>query len=87
LHFDRPCKHARHYIGFTSSDSLEQRMERHRSGTGARLLAVAISHGISWVIARTWKFDHFVDARAKEKSLKRQGGASRTCPICKGAAR
>ena len=38
LHFATPFKHARHYVGYTTD--LEQRIEEHRTGRGARLLAV-----------------------------------------------
>jgi predicted GIY-YIG superfamily endonuclease len=78
LHFDRPYKHARHYTGWTgSSESLTARLARHAAGDGARLLAVAHAAGISWQLARTWE-----GPRARERQLKRQGGASRHCPMC-----
>ncbi len=75
LHFDRPYKHARHYTGWT--DDLAARLARHASGDGARLLAVAYAAGIRWQLARTWD-----GPRARERQLKRQGGASRHCPMC-----
>ena len=78
LHFDRPYKHARHYTGWTgSSESLTARLARHAAGDGARLLAVAHAAGITWQLARTWE-----GPRARERQLKRQGGASRHCPMC-----
>jgi predicted GIY-YIG superfamily endonuclease len=75
LHFDRPYRHARHYLGWT--DNLEQRLALHTKGQGARLLAVIAAHGIGWTLARTW-----TGTRTHERQLKNQGGASRRCPAC-----
>jgi hypothetical protein len=41
---------------------------------GARLMAVITQAGIGWTLARTWE---------GSRALKRQGGASRRCPICR----
>src|SRR6266704_2163949 len=75
LHFDRPYRHARHYLGWT--DDLETRLAAHSRGQGARLLAVIRAHGIGWTLARTW-----TGTRSRERALKNQGGASRRCPGC-----
>lgn len=75
LHFERPYKHARHYLG--STDDLRERLEQHVRGTGARLLAVVRDAGIAWTIARTWQGD-----RTLERRLKRHGGMRRLCPRC-----
>ncbi|MCX5046690.1 hypothetical protein OG921_26295 [Aldersonia sp. NBC_00410] len=75
IHFDRPYKHARHYLGFTND--LAARMDEHGSGRGARLMAVITEAGIGWELARTW-----TGSRGRERQLKRQGGASRACPCC-----
>lgn len=75
LHFDAPYKHARHYIGWT--DDLPARLAAHQVGQGARLLAVVKAAGIGWELARTWP-----GTRTRERQLKRQGGASRCCPMC-----
>ena len=75
LHFDRPYKHARHYTG--STDNLPARLRAHQRGQGARLLAVVAAAGIGWTLARTWP-----GGRDRERQLKRQGGASRHCPLC-----
>jgi hypothetical protein len=89
LHFSRPYKHARHYTGWTEgSQSLSERFARHDRGDGARLLEIVHAAGITWQLARTW-----TGPRTRERQLKRQGGASRRCPLCrppqrvKGAAR
>jgi len=75
LHFDRPYAHARHYTGWTAD--LAGRLADHAAGRGARLLAVVMSAGIGWQLARTW-----TGSRRLERALKRQGGASRRCPLC-----
>lgn len=76
LHFNTPYKHARHYSGFTTN--LAARLERHAADHGARLLAVIAEVGITWTLARVWTNT----TRARERQLKKQGGASRRCPIC-----
>jgi predicted GIY-YIG superfamily endonuclease len=75
IHFDRPYKHARHYIGWASD--LDARLTEHAAGRGARLLAVVKAAGIGWTLARTW-----TGSRVRERQLKNQGGASRRCPAC-----
>lgn len=75
LHFDRPYRHARHYIGWAIN--LNTRLAAHERGQGARLLAVVRSAGIGWQLARTWPGD-----RTRERQIKTQGGASRCCPLC-----
>lgn len=75
LHFDRPYEHARHYLGWTVD--LPARLAEHAAGRGARLLTVVRAAGIGWALARTWPGD-----RHRERQLKRQGGASRRCPLC-----
>jgi len=75
LHFDRPYRHARHYTGWASD--LDTRLAEHTAGRGARLLAFITDAGIGWTLARIW-----TGTRARERGLKRQGGASRRCPHC-----
>ena len=76
VHFTRPYRHARHYTGWTAD--LESRLAEHQAGRGARLLQVITRAGIEWKLARTWR-----GTRERERQLKRQGGASRRCPICR----
>jgi predicted GIY-YIG superfamily endonuclease len=61
---------------------LESRLQEHRAGRGARLIQVITAAGISFTVARTWQGD-----RRRERQIKRQGGASRICPICKARRR
>lgn len=78
LHFSQPYAHAKHYIGYASPGHLDSRLEEHRRGTGARLMQVIREAGIDFTVARTWE-----GGRTRERQLKRQGGASRCCPLCK----
>jgi hypothetical protein len=57
---------------------LDGRLAEHAAGRGARLMAVIAEAGIGWTLARTWE-----GSRTRERQLKRQGGASRRCPICR----
>ena len=79
IHFSEAYKHARHYLG--SASDLDERIERHRSGNGARLLKVITDAGISWSVVRTWK-----GSRLIERQIKRRKEAPALCPICAGAA-
>jgi predicted GIY-YIG superfamily endonuclease len=79
LHFAKPYKHARHYLGYASR--LESRLAMHRCGRGARLLQVVRQAGIRWRLVRVWSGD-----RGLERQLKNRGGASRLCPVCRKAA-
>lgn len=89
LHFidprtGRPARlfHAGHYTGWARDrQTFARRIEHHRHGHGARLVAAAIAAGLDFVVARTWDEGD----RAKERRLKRSGGASRYCPLCRAA--
>lgn len=76
LHFERPLHHARHYLGFTTA--LDERLEAHRAGRGARLVEVFTALGIGFEVVRTWRGDrHF------ERRLKRQKHSWKHCPRCR----
>jgi predicted GIY-YIG superfamily endonuclease len=76
FHFDQRYEHAGHYTGW--AEDLDHRVAEHQAGRGARLIQVITQAGISFRLARTWPGV----TRARERQLKRQGGASRHCPIC-----
>jgi predicted GIY-YIG superfamily endonuclease len=76
LHFDAPLAHAQHYLGF--AEDLAARIERHRKGNGARLVAVFAEKGIGFTVARTWPGD-----RTEERRIKNLKMAPRLCPICR----
>ena len=82
IHFSTPYKHARHYLGYTSLP-LEERLARHRNGTGARLLKVVQDEGIEWEVVRTWEVGTKKEARRLELRLKSWHGHGAFCPVCK----
>ncbi len=51
IHFDKPYRHARHYLGYT--DDLDARLAAHANSNGARLMEVIVEAGITWQLART----------------------------------
>lgn len=75
LHLDPPFRHARHYTGWTSN--LDERLEAHRAGRGARLMEVVWEAGGSFRLARTWP-----GSRALERAIKDLRNAPRLCPVC-----
>jgi hypothetical protein len=79
LHFDQAFGHARHYLGFvTSARTLDQRLEHHADGSGARLMRAVSRAGIQWRLVRTWAEGD----RNQERRLKKQGAVLRLCPEC-----
>ena len=80
LHFDRPYRHAHHYLGFTTD--LNSRLADHASGRGARLMEVITAAGIGFTLARTWQ-----GTRGLERQLKNRHNSSHLCPICRAAKR
>ena len=76
LHFEKPYRHARHYLGYAAD--LEVRLAQHRAGRGARLLEVITEAGISFTLARTWEGD-----RTMERRLKNRHASPRLCPLCR----
>ena len=82
IHLDQKICHAQHYIGYTRLDSVEQRLNRHKSGSGARFLQYANQIGVNYSIVKTWTFSNWKSARAFERKLKSQKHAPRLCPVC-----
>ena len=77
LHFCRPLHHAQHYLGYAGD--LDQRIDQHRTGNGARLVRVCAEHGIDFLLVRTWE-----GGRDLERHLKNQHNGRKLCPICSG---
>ncbi len=78
--FDQPYRHARHYLGWVeSADRLDRRMDRHRRGVGAKLLAVLKVNGIGWRVVRTWPDG----TKSDERRMKRRGHSPDYCPVCR----
>jgi predicted GIY-YIG superfamily endonuclease len=75
IHLDKPYKHARHHLGWTTD--LNSRLDAHREGRGARLMEVVKAAGITWQLARTWP-----GSRDRERAIKNRHEAPRLCPDC-----
>ena len=73
----RDC--AEHYTGLVRGGprALARRLAQHGTTNGSRLMLAVRSASITWQLARTWP-----GGAARERQLKRQGGASRRCPLC-----
>lgn len=82
IHFQEPFRHARHYLG--SSSHLDERLQLHKSGNGARLMEVIGDAGIAWELARLWECGSWEESRALERRLKHRHESPRLCPICRG---
>ncbi len=78
LHFREKHGHAGHYLGWAKD--LKRRLARHRSGNGARLIAVILAAGNDFMLARTWEGGD----KVLERRLKRQKNAAALCPVCQG---
>lgn len=77
IHFEKPYKHAQHYIGYT--DNLDRRTQEHTCKTnGARLLQVVRDAGIGFKVVRTWPEGD----RELERKLKSWKNSSKLCPVC-----
>lgn len=82
IHLERPISHAKHYLGYTSDDTLQERLQRHKSNRGARLLEVANQQGIDYHVVRTWDNMNWKAARTLERKLKNRHNSPKLCPIC-----
>ncbi len=80
LHFERPYRHARHYLG--QAKAMNIRLAAHNGQHAARLLQVLREHGITWELARVWECETWEEARQLERRLKGQKHGPRLCPIC-----
>ena len=70
---------AKHYTGFTTD--LEERLEEHRAGRGARLTQVLTERGIGWVLADVHPGNQDIERLLKQHS------ATRRCPVCAPGAK
>ena len=78
LHFNKPYKQARHYLGYARH--LQSRLKRHDAGQGARLMAAVAKAGIGYIVARTWPEGD----RTLERQLHNRNNNPALCPICTG---
>jgi len=81
---ERAHKHARHYIGY--SDWFDHRIDLHRKGQGAKLIANGFNaHGIGWEVVKTWEEGvsfEYGQGYEFEKKLKARKDAAALCPRC-----
>lgn len=77
IHFQKPYKHAQHYLGYT--DDLGKRFNRHVYGDGSKLLKAVRAAGISFYLVRTW---NGVD-RKFERKLHNHKKSWMKCPVCR----
>lgn len=82
VHFERPYKHARHYLGYTGLP-LRERFRRHISNAkqrrGSALMRAVINAGIAFKVVRVWNNgDRHGERRKKHDSH------ARRCPVCLG---
>lgn len=80
IHFSRSFCRRSHYLGWATN--LQERIERHRSGNGARILAAVNKAGIGWKLARTWPHMTMQD----ETNMKLNKNLKRLCPDCMEAS-
>ena len=81
LHFSKPYKHAKHYLGYVDGEDYQDildRLEKHRNGTGAKLTKVVSEAGIQLELVRFWVN---VD-RNFERMLKNRKNGPKLCPFC-----
>ncbi len=76
--FERPYVRVRHYLG--STKHLEERLQEHARGQGARLIEVITEAGISWQLVGTWE-----GGRQEERLIKNRKNAAAMCPHCRHA--
>lgn len=76
LHFAKPYKHARHYVGYT--DNLSRRLSEHKRGKSARLMEVIKQAGITFECVRTWNEDRVFERRIKTG----YHDVPKLCPLC-----
>lgn len=76
-HFDKPYRHAQHYLGSTDRD-LALRDKEHRTGRGSPLVKAALDRGYSLTLIALYPDE----GRGLERAIKLQKNSRRICPIC-----
>lgn len=82
IHFESKLHHAQHYIGFVEKN-LKQRIKKHKTNKGAKLLIAVNEKGISWQVVKVWEDGD----RTFERKLKNRKKSRCLCPVCKGLHR
>ena len=81
IHFESKLHRAQHYIGCTYL-GVEERLARHKSGNGARLLNACNVLGIEYKVVSTVDFESREEAYAFERKMKARKKARLFCPVC-----
>lgn len=56
LHFSRPYRHARHYIGYAATPAtLARRLAHHRAGADSKLCKIVADTGGDFELAHVWE--------------------------------
>jgi len=86
IHIDEKIGgHAQHYVGYTTL-GIEERMRRHRSGLGSKLLAHASKLGINYRVALLVPLDNKIQARNLELKFKAEKNLKHHCRFCRKEA-
>ena len=78
IHLDKLYGNQLHYLGWSSTNSLAQRIRRHRLNEGARFLRCVNEAKIGWRVVRIWPGMTTVD----ERKMKKSNQLKRLCPVC-----
>lgn len=81
IHLEKPFKHAKHYIGYTALESVEDRVKRHKNNSGSHFLSVCNYECIDYKVVRTWNRMTIKDAKELERRIKKHSSTP-LCPIC-----
>ena len=76
--FEEQLHPAQHCIGFVDNN-LQQRIKKHRSNKGAKLLKAVNNKGIQWAVVRVWEEGN----RELERKLKNRKKSRCFCPVCR----
>jgi hypothetical protein len=83
LHFTPRYRHAGHYLGFAESIAARVREHRSASPKSSPLVRAALGASCAVDLVRVWPGE----GRTTERRLKRGGGLSRYCPVCRSSGR
>jgi hypothetical protein len=83
LHFDKPLHHAQHYIGYSRGDG-EDRLERHLSGNGSKLLRAVVKAGIKVELVAFFEGDRKLEHKLHQHcAASTSRGIKSICPLCR----
>jgi len=81
LHLEPRYRHAGHYLGWAKA--IDRRVAEHLTAgvKASPLVRAALAAGSTVTVVRHWPGG----SRQLERRLKRQGGLSRHCPLCRAS--